>query len=324
MHSFWKQIIVKNILQQKSKNGTLIPISDFQLAKGYHELRLNIFQYFKDFILVTVGIFSAAFGLKGFLLTNHFIDGGATGISLLVSSITNIPLYYLIITINIPFIILGYNIMGKVFAIKTVLAIAGLALCIALVKFPNVTDDNLLVAIFGGIFLGAGIGFSVRGGAVIDGTEVLAIFLSKKFSTSLGDIIIMINVVVFSLGAYLLSVEIALYSMITYMAASKTLDFIIEGIDEYTGVTIISSHSAEIRQMIIEQMGRGVTIYYGKQGYGKKGASKNIDIVYTVITRLEFNKLNSELMIIDPHAFVVMSSVKEIRGGMIKKRALAH
>ena len=207
MHSFWKQIIVKNILQQKSKNGTLIPISDFQLAKGYHELRLNIFQYFKDFILVTVGIFSAAFGLKGFLLTNHFIDGGATGISLLVSSITNIPLYYLIITINIPFIILGYNIMGKVFAIKTVLAIAGLALCIALVKFPNVTDDNLLVAIFGGIFLGAGIGFSVRGGAVIDGTEVLAIFLSKKFSTSLGDIIIMINVVVFSLGAYLLSVE---------------------------------------------------------------------------------------------------------------------
>ena len=132
-------------------------------------------RYLKDFILIMVGIFSAAFGFKGFLLTNHFIDGGATGMSLLISALTTIPLYVLIVVINLPFIFLGYRMIGTAFAIKTMLAISGLALVLATVTFPNITNDNLLVAVFGGFFLGAGIGLSVRGGAVIDGTEVLAI-----------------------------------------------------------------------------------------------------------------------------------------------------
>lgn len=324
MKAFWKQIIIDNILHQKNRGLDDNSINAFQLAKSYRELKITLIHHLRDIILILIGISSAAFGLKGFLLTNHFIDGGATGISLLISTLSNIPLYLLIIIINIPFIFLGYRILGSVFAIKTMFAIAGLALFLATINFPKVTDDKLLVAIFGGIFLGAGIGFSVRGGAVIDGTEVLAIFLSKKFGTTLGDIIIIINIIIFSTAAYFLSVEIALYSMITYLAASKTLDFIIEGIEEYTGVTIISSHYAEIRQMIIDQLGRGVTIYSGKQGYGKTGPTKEMDIVYTVITRLELNKLKTELEKIDPHAFVVMSSVKDTRGGMIKKRPLAH
>ncbi|GAK89152.1 probable membrane protein [Nonlabens ulvanivorans] len=123
-----------------------------------------------------MGFFQLSFGFKGFLLTNDFIDGGATGISLLVAAVTGIPLYILIIGVNLPFVVLGYKIMGKRFAVKTALAIIGLALCVAVVPFPNVTDDDLLVAIFGGFFLGAGIGLSIRGGAVIDGTEILAIF----------------------------------------------------------------------------------------------------------------------------------------------------
>ncbi|MBK7695217.1 MAG: YitT family protein [Saprospiraceae bacterium] len=278
----------------------------------------------KDFILITVGIFSAAFGFKGFLLTNQFIDGGATGISLLLSALTSVPLYVFIIVVNIPFIILANSILGRTFALKTAAAISGLALCLATVSFPNVTDDNLLVAVFGGFFLGAGIGLSVRGGAVIDGTEVLAIYLSRKLGTTIGDIIIVINVIIFSAAAYLLSVEIALYSMITYIAASKTLDFIIEGIEEYIGVTIVSPHCEAIQQMIVESMGRGVTIYNGKRGYGKRGASNEIDIVYTVLTRLEINKLNTELEKIDPDAFVIMSSIKDTKGGMIKKRPLKH
>ncbi|MBK9639958.1 MAG: YitT family protein [Saprospiraceae bacterium] len=278
----------------------------------------------KDFILITVGIFSAAFGFKGFLLTNQFIDGGATGISLLLSALTSVPLYVFIIIVNIPFIILANSILGRTFALKTAAAISGLALCLATVTFPNVTDDNLLVAVFGGFFLGAGIGLSVRGGAVIDGTEVLAIYLSRKLGTTIGDIIIVINVIIFSAAAYLLSVEIALYSMITYIAASKTLDFIIEGIEEYIGVTIVSPHCEAIQQMIVESMGRGVTIYNGKRGFGKRGASNEIDIVYTVLTRLEINKLNTELEKIDPDAFVIMSSIKDTKGGMIKKRPLKH
>lgn len=284
----------------------------------------NYKRHIKDFILITVGIFSAAFGFKGFLLTNHFIDGGATGISLLISALTSIPLYVLIICINIPFVILGYNIIGKAFAIKTTLAISGLALVVATVTFPDVTKDNLLVAAFGGFFLGAGIGLAVRGGAVIDGTEVLAIYLSRKFGTTIGDIIIVINVLIFSTAAYFLSVEVALYSMITYLSASKTLDFIIDGIEEYTGVTIISNQSKEIRTMIVEILGHGVTTYNGENGYGKQGELTDIKIIYTVVTRLELNKLKAEIEKIDGDAFIVMNSIKDTQGGMVKKRKLTH
>ena len=281
-------------------------------------------RYVKDFILITAGIFSAAFGFKGFLLTNHFIDGGATGISLLISALTKIPLYILIITVNIPFVLLGYKIMGRIFAFKTMLAIAGLALVVATVSFPNVTDDNLLVAVFGGFFLGAGIGLSIRGGAVIDGTEVLAIFLSRKLGTTIGDIIIVINIVIFSAAAYFLSMEIALYSMITYMAASKTLDFIVEGIEEYTGVTIISKYNEEIKLMITDLLGHGATTYKGESGFGKHGESLDIKIIYTVVTRLELNRLKSEIEKIDENAFVIMSSIRDTKGGMVKKRTLNH
>lgn len=303
---------------------TATGLSRYKKAKQYKNFRSTVKNYTRDALLITLGIFSAAFGLKGFLLTNRFIDGGATGVSLLISALTSLPLYLLIIGINIPFVILGYKILGREFAIKTAIAITGLALVIANVDFRNVTDDNLLVAIFGGFFLGAGIGLAIRGGSVIDGTEVLAIFLSRKAGTTIGDIIIIINAVIFSTAAYLLSVEIALYSMITYLAASKTLDFIIEGIEEYVGVTIVASHSEEIRQMIINVMGRGVTIYKGKSGYGRRGEKADVDIVYTVITRLELNKLNSEIDKIEPDAFMVMSSVKDTKGGMIKKRKLKH
>ena len=281
-------------------------------------------RYLKDFLLITLGIFSASFGFKGFLLTNSFIDGGATGISLLIASVTAIPLHYLIILVNIPFIILAYKILGKTFVVKTILAILGLALCLALVSFPDVTKDNLLVAVFGGFFLGIGIGLSVRGGAVIDGTEVLAIYLSRKLGTTIGDIILIINVLIFSAAVYFLSVEIALYSMITYLVASKAVDFIIEGIEEYIGVTIISAHNDAIRQMILDKMGRGVTLYNGRRGFGKKGEAQDFEIVYSVVTRLELNKLNTEIEKIDPNAFVIMSSIKDTKGGMIKKRPLKH
>lgn len=322
MNPFWSQLVVQTTL--KNKKAANQSLSPYRKAKGYRELLITIKQHFKDLLLITIGIFAASFGFKGFLLSNHFIDGGATGISLLISAVTKIPLYILIICVNIPFIILAYIVMGKQFAIKTSLAIAGLALCLATVSFPNVTNDNLLVAIFGGFFLGSGIGLAVRGGAVIDGTEVLAIFLSRKLGTTIGDIVIVINVIIFSAAAYFLSMEIALYSMITYLSASRTLDFIVEGIDEYIGVTIVSSHSEEIREMIIHIMGRGVTVYNGKRGYGKRGETKEVDIIYTVITRLELNKLNTEIKKITPDAFIVMNSVRDTKGGMIKKRPLNH
>ena len=299
-------------------------LSNYAFAKKMRIVRLNIRRMIRDTLFITVGIFSAAFGFKGFLLTNNFIDGGATGISLLIAALTDVPLYILLLVVNAPFIFLAFKVIGRGFAFKTVGAILGLALVVATVEFPNVTNDNLLVAIFGGFFLGAGIGLSVRGGAVIDGTEVLAIYISRKIGATIGDIIVIINICIFGAAAYLLSVETAMYSMITYLSASKTLDFFIEGIEEYTGVTIISVRSVEIQKMITKKLGRGFTLYKGGSGYGKEGIVKDIEVVYTVVTRLELSKLNAEIEKIDSEAFVVMSSIKDTKGGMIKKRPLTH
>ena len=325
MNSLWTEILAKTILRQKKNSEKAVhDYSKYALAKAFRELKIVAFRSIKDTVLMVAGIASAAFGLESFLLPNNFIDGGATGISLLISEVSSIPIYFLLLLVNIPFIFLGYKVIGKNFAIKTAIAITGLSICVATIHFREITDDKLLVSVFGGFFLGAGIGLSVRGGAVIDGTEVLAIFLSRKLGTTIGDIIIVLNIFIFSTAAYLLTIETALYSMITYLVASRTLDFVVEGIDEYTGVTIVSSHSGEIRKMIMEKMGRGLTMYKGKRRYGNHGERNDIDIIYTVITRLELNKLNTEILKIDPNAFVVMHSVKDTKGGMIKKRSLKH
>jgi uncharacterized membrane-anchored protein YitT (DUF2179 family) len=325
MSPFWKRFIIKSVLQYKKKTPEQqAELSAYEIAKAYRELKVSVKSFIRDVVLIVTGIASAAFGLKGFLLPNDFIDGGATGIALLISELTPATLPLMLILINIPFILLGFNVIGKQFAIKAALAIAGLALSTAFIDFPEVTKDKLLVAVFGGFFLGAGIGFTIRGGAVIDGTEVLALYLSRRFSTTVGDIITIINVIIFGVVAYLLSVDIALYAIVTYLAASKTVDFIIEGIEEYTSVTIISIHNIEIKEMIIEKLGRGITVFKGKGGFGKHGEVDERDIIYTVITRLEISKLNNEIQKIDPNAFVVMNTIKDIKGGMIKKRRLKH
>jgi uncharacterized membrane-anchored protein YitT (DUF2179 family) len=276
----------------------------------------------KSIIYSAVGILSAAFGLKGFLLPNDFIDGGATGIALLLTTIFEIPLPLLIILVNIPFIIMGSKVIGKQFAVRTSLAIITLALVLVFVEFPLITNDKLLVAIFGGFFLGAGIGLNVRGQAVIDGTEVMAILFSRKLKTTIGDIILVTNIIIFGVCAYVLSIETALYSMVTYMVASRSLDYITVGIDEYLGVTIISDKCMIIKDMITDTLGRGVTIYRGKGGYGKRGHIEDKDILYSVITRFEVSKISQEIENIDSNAFVVMSPVKDAIGGMIKKRHL--
>jgi uncharacterized membrane-anchored protein YitT (DUF2179 family) len=325
MRGFIKKLVFKFVLQKK-KTSAESPdaYSDYRFAKGFWELKIVITQLVKDTFLILLGIASAAFGLESFLLPNNFIDGGATGISLLITELTGIPIYFLLIIINLPFVLIGYNVIGKEFAIKTAIAISLLALCVAYIHFPEVTHDKFLVALFGGAFLGAGIGLSVRGGAVIDGTEVLAIFLSRKFGVTIGDIIIILNVIIFSFAAYVMSIDTALYAMITYLAASKTLDFVIDGIEEYTAVTIISSHSKEIKELIINELGHGVTVFRGKGGFGNQGERNSFDILYTIITRLELNRLNTEIQKIDSNAFVIMSTVKDTKGGMIKKKPMSH
>jgi len=299
--------------------------SNYNFAKRLYKFKVAASHLLKDSFLIILGILSAGFGLEGFLIPNSFIDGGVTGISMLASELTKYPLPLLIILINIPFVILGFTQIGKAFAIKSIVAITGLALAITFIHFPVITSDKLLIAVFGGFFIGAGIGFTIRGGGVLDGTEVLAIYLGKRTGLTIGDIILVFNIIIFSFAAYLLSMEAALYSILTYLAASKTVDFVITGVEEYTGITIVSSHSEEIRLMIIEKLGRGVTIYNGKRGFGKNGDNLNCtDIIYTVISRLEIAKLQTEVDKIDPNAFIVMTRIKDTKGGMIKKRPLQY
>lgn len=271
-----------------------------------------------SFLIIFLGIMSAAFGLESFLVPNSFIDGGITGISLLLDKVTSWRLQFFLVVLNTPFIVLAYRQIGKNFSVKASMAIVGLALVLTFIHFPQVTNDRLLTAVFGGFFLGVGIGLAIRGGSVLDGTEVFAIYLSRKVGFSVSDIIMVINLMIFLLAAFVLSVESALYSILTYLVAAKTIDFIIDGLEEYTFVTITTDKSSEMRRMIIEKLGWGITIYNGKSGY----SLKNLEILSLVITRLEIARLKNEIKDIDPHAFVITQSVKDVRGGMVKKRKL--
>ena len=314
------------ILQQVKKN---LGADDnkahqrYEYAKNAWKRHKEVRNIIRSIAFVLAGITSAAFGLEGFLIPSGFIDGGVTGISLLINKETGIPFSLLIVLINLPFVLLGWKQIGKTFGIKSIIAITLLAIAVFVIPFTPVTNDKLLVSIFGGFFLGAGIGLTIRGGGVIDGTEILAISLSRKKSLSVGDFILLFNIVIFSVAAWLLSKEVAMYSILTYLAASKTVDFVLEGIEEFTGVTIISVHSEEIVSMITNKMGRGLTVYAGKKGYGRRGENPAAsNIIFTVLTRLEISRLTSEVEKIDPNAFIVMQSIKDTHGGMVKKRPL--
>ncbi len=321
MKNLFQNIIIKTIRRKLQNRAQKITAK--QLEKEISDQKVEFKHILHDIFFILLGISAAGFGLKGFLLPNMFIDGGAMGISLILTEMTQIPLSVLIVAVNIPFIIMGYTSISRRFALRSIIAIIMLAISVHFVPFPIITNDKLLIAIFGGFFLGLGIGLSIRGGSVIDGTEVLAIFFSKKTALTIGDIILIFNVLIFGFAAFVFSIEISLYAMLTYLAASKTVDFVVSGIEEYIGVTIISDKNEEIRIAIINKLGRACTIYSGKKGYAKEGETlQPTNIIYTLITRLELAKLQTELDKIDEDAFIVMHSIKDAKGGMIKKRPL--
>lgn len=284
----------------------------------------TILQEIKGAVLIVAGIFSAGMGLKGFLMSSRFIDGGVTGISMLVSDVTGYQLAILIPVINLPFVALAYRQIGTRFAVRSALAITGLALCLFLVKFPDVTPDKLLTAVFGGFFIGAGIGLAIRGGAVLDGTEIAALIVSRESSfLRVGDVILILNIFIFLAAAFFLGVESAMYSILTYVAASRTIDFLIHGVEEYTGITIVSTKSAEIKAEITERLHRGLTVYHGSGGIGSTGERGELqEILYCVVTRLEIGAIKSAVKAIDPHAFVTTHSLNDVEGGLLKRPIL--
>ncbi len=294
-----------------------------EIYKEAMSLKVDFRHFFQNAVFIILGVLSAGFGLKGFLLPNAFIDGGITGVSLIINHVSSLSISLLIVVLNIPFIILAFNTVSRSFAISSIIAIVLLSMAILVIPYPIVTHDNLLIAAFGGFFLGLGIGLAIRGGAVLDGTEILAVYINRKSALTVGNVILIFNLIIFSTGAYFLSVETALYAILTYFAASRTVDFVVDGIEEYIGVSIISDQSEEVRLTIIEKLGRGCTIYLGKKGFAKRGeVTQEVNIVYTVITRLELSKLKAEIEKVDDKAFIIMNSIIDTKGGMIKKKPL--
>jgi len=266
-------------------------------------------------LLVAAGILCAAMGLKGFLLSSNFIDGGVTGVSMLLTKITAAPLAVWLPVVNAPFVAIGYRHVGGAFALRSAAAIAGLSVVLATVRFPDVTPDLLLTAVFGGFFIGAGIGLAVRGGAVLDGTEIAALIVSKRSPLlRVGDVILIFNVILFLAAMTLLGVEPALYSILTYVAAARTLDFVIYGLEEFTAITIV--RSAAIRERITGELERGVTVF---KGYGGLTGAEQ-DILYCVVTRLEIGKVKTIVQAEDAGAFVVSHALAWAEGGVVQRR----
>jgi len=286
---------------------------------------LNLSYIVQDTIYIILGILFSAFAMKSFLVPNHFLDGGVTGISLLGHEVFHWNLSLLLILTNLPFIILGAYQVSKGFAAKTAIAVVGLAIALQYIEFPTVTSDNLLVSMFGGFFLGLGIGLAMRGGCAIDGLEVLALYTLKKTSFTITEVIMAMNIIIFLSAGIHFGLETALYAMLTYYIAMRTIDYVIEGMEAYTGVTIISGKSEEVKEALVLRMGRGITIYKGERGFMKDSyeVSHECDIVFTVITRLEVRKLKNVVHQIDPRAFVFTHTIKETAGGVLKRK-IAH
>ena len=283
---------------------------------------IKIKDNFKDYLLALIGIFSISFALKSLLMPNHFFDGGITGIALLVHEKFHYNIALIFVVFNIPFLLLGAKLIGKSFAIKSFLAIIILGLFLLFIPYPVITHDKLIIAVFGGFFIGLGVGLGMKSGFALDGIEVLAVYTGKKVGFSMSEIILGINIIIFSVAAIFFGLEAAFYSMLTYFVASKTINYVVEGLEEFTGITIISSKSEEVKQFLVLQMSKGITVYKGERGFMKDNFDNSVatDIIFTVVTRLEVRKLKNAIHQIDSSAFIFSNSIKETAGGILKKR----
>jgi len=308
--------------REPQKQIVLKKIKETVAAIHKHSHRITSSEIIQDALFMIVGVVIASFALKNFLVPNHFFDGGITGISLLVHELYDFNLALVIITFNLPLVIIGYFSVGKSFAFKTFVSVLLLGAGLTLIPSYALTDDKLLISIFGGVFLGIGIGLVMRAGAALDGIEVFALYTLKRTSFTITEIILGINILIFTIAALEVGIENALYSILTYFAATRSIDYVVEGLQAYTGVTIISKESEAIKYEIVNKLGRGITVYKGERGFlpGNFEVSADCDIIFTVITRLELRKLNNLVYDVDPKAFVLRNTIKDVLCGIMKRR----
>jgi uncharacterized membrane-anchored protein YitT (DUF2179 family) len=278
----------------------------------------KITTYFSEYFQILIGIVLTSLGLTAFLLPNGFLDGGVTGIALLVRTQVDINISYLLLIFSIPFLILGYFTVSKQIVIKSIVSILGVAIFIHFENFQTITNDKLLISIFGGLLVGSGIGIAIRNGAVLDGSEILGIYLNDKFGISIGKIVLLFNIILFSITAFAVSVEVALYSILTYIIAAKVTDTVIEGFEDFIGVTIVSKKHSIIKKAILEELGVGLTIYKGSSGFGYNGEIEDFDIIHSIVNRIDIKKMYGIIQVIDPNAFIVEFDVNSVKGGVLR------
>lgn len=284
------------------------------MVKTYAKIYLKV----TKILFMILGAALASIGLEIFLIPNNIIDGGIVGISIMASHFTSIPLGVFTFVFNIPFFIIGYKQIGKTFTISTLFSVTCLSLGVSFLHpIPGLTQDPLLAAVFGGIILGVGVGLIIRNGGSLDGTEIVAIILDKRMSFSIGEIVMFFNLFILSSAGFVFGFDRAMYSLIAYFIAFKTIDVIVEGLDESKAVMIISDNHKDICEAIIDRLGRGVTILDGNSAY--KGVETNV--LYTVVSRLEVAKIKSIVHGFDENALVTIGNV-EVAGKKFKKKPI--
>ncbi|RAJ13420.1 YitT family protein [Olleya aquimaris] len=278
---------------------------------------------FKSLLWKLFGVTFAVIAIKGFMIPNHFLDGGLLGISILIHEFYHINVGYPLIILNIPFVILGYKKIGKNFAVHSLLSLLFLGIIISFLPVPTVTNDHFLTAVFGGVFVGLGIGFVIRGGGVIDGLEVLADYTYKEFGFSTSEIIIAINTIVFLIIAFFLGLEKAMYSILTFFTAVKVSDYVVDGFEKMISLSIISPNPEQIKSLIVNDFNKAITVYKGERGNlpGSYGIKHDCDIIVTVVTRLEAHKIKKTIKALDPKAFMYVQNIKEVGGGITSKKS---
>ena len=280
----------------------------------------------KNFLHLLAGTGLAVLAMKGFMIPNRFLDGGVTGISILLHELYHVNISLLVILLNLIFIYLGYKKISKTFAIQTCIAVILLSLGLLFININPITTDKLLIAIFGGLLIGAGVGLVIRGGGVIDGAEVIAVFTRRKVGFSNSEIIMLINCLIFAVAAFKFGLETAMYSVITYFTATRATNYVVDGIEEVTAMNIISSQEEEVKNFLVNDLGKGITVYKGERGYlpGSFDIKTDCQIIVTIVTRLEIKQIQDALRDIDPTAFVYVQSIREASGGILKARPHAH
>lgn len=276
----------------------------------------------KNIVLNLVGVVFITLALKGFMIPNKFLDGGIIGISILIHEITQLPFGILVLGLNLPFLFLGKKLLGKTFAIQSLMTFLLLAASMTFIHINAVTTDRLLIAIFGGCLIGIGMGLCIRSGSAADGVEILALLTTRKIGLNICEVIFGMNTLLFLAAAWYFGISTALYSIVTYFSAIKALDYITHGLEQYTSLHIISSKSESIKSLIVKRFGKGITVIKGERGYlpDTFDLKTDCDIIVTVVTRLELLRIKDEIIKLDPNAFMFIQYIKEASGGILRNK----